>query len=284
MISNCILAVATNFYATIQHVIDSMGVLMVASKIELLCKTAYHKNLAKKYSPCTIEWVDLSKSKNDPPDFRLRIEDVWYAVEVTQFRINLESATGETINESTYNASMSDFVDTISKNVSELGCLSGTYVITFHNPMADFHKKKKDLIEVITKYIHETKDSVDHDTSHIMEANIKVFEIKKYHNKSNMVKPAFSSKWKYIDSKEHKELVFGMLKDVILDKKGKLENEEISDPKILLLFNSYPLANKDLYEATLSQYELKELSYFHEVFVVESKDRCYPIYSNSIII
>ncbi|MBM7623699.1 hypothetical protein [Sporohalobacter salinus] len=255
----------------------------MADEIELLCKKIFNNYLDEKQISVK-QWRDLSKENLDPPDYTVIVNNKTYAVEVTQFEVKYESASGEEINDLTYIYSMKKFVRKVCIEAKDLNILNGTYVVTFFNPISNFSKKSNDIKEQFLKYIENTKNESKSNSLILKENNFKICKIAKAHNKSNKIEPGFIYPCKWLNSPKHLNEITSMLKNVLLTKKKKLKKQCINEPKILLIYNSYPLGNKRIYQQLVNREEIKEIiNYFYSIFIIESceEDEGYFIYSEN---
>lgn len=255
----------------------------MANKREEYCKRVFHDYINQIKSNIEIKWKDLSAKNIDPPDFILDLGQNRYAVEQTQFKYKLKSESGEKFDELQYINSMEYFVNKVSNNAKKY--LNGTYVITFLKPISNFSDKKQNLMKDMLNYIKKTKDKKQFRPKIFNINNCEVCRISKDNNKTNMVSSSFVGPFKYLESPEHLQEIYERFKEVILRKKEQLYNncsERIKNlPKILLLLNSYPLADQILYNKMLKKHNLKNLEYYHTIFIVQDSDRGFFVYSKN---
>ena len=214
--------------------------------------------------PC---WTPVP-SGQDPPDFFLAIEDESYAVEVTSTPIARKPTLGKrTVNEETYEKTHREIVKSIEE-AAHNQMFKGGYVVEFDKPIAsdNFDRARKQLISSALDAISRSQlapvswsDVVSQDDrilchlEKVGEGEIRVFEV-------------FSTDFVQTDSPAFTASVTEILRNVIIRKIELLKAKGISQPAILLLLNTYGLAD---YETFLSCIEkVEERDAFQAIFII----------------
>ena len=235
---------------------------------ENFCAKSFDRYLAHQLDgpmPC---WLPVPPGK-DPPDFLLTLDNETYAVEVTSTQVLREPSIGKSsINEETYEETHREIVNLIS-SVAQTQGLKGRYVISFDQPIAstNFQKVKKHFMTEVVASISRSQTLPvswsepvryqDKELCHLFkvgEGDLKFFE-------------TFSTDFTQTDSHEFRTFVTEMLRNVVHRKKELIEVKGISEPVILLLLNTYGLADSEVYNSCVEQ--IQERDVFCAIFIIQ---------------
>lgn len=225
------------------------------SKIEEYCKSEFQDYLESTTQVTQIKWEE-----DEPPDYYLYMDGKKYAVEVStlvqRFRI------GElTLSRIGVVASLWDLVDEVERTAEKEATLNGTYVVRFSRPITDFGTVRDQLFQQLLSYMRRTRQHASARERVVFEQGKQRCTIEKLHNQRSHVGKIGPSdaKWEV----EITEEVCSLLQERIDTKHDKLR--DISDPKVLLLYDAYQLATPKAYQSCLD--DLTHLDEFHTVFI-----------------
>ena len=253
----------------------------MATQNEEKCKEAYNNYLNILYHDKEILWEDQSKINKDPPDFYLYIGDDKYAVEVTETKILKKAIldNGEVI-QKTYIHSCLRLAENISSIAEKKGILKGIFAIDFYAPLSSnsFNKISDIVKSHVINYIVKTTNKLSFAKENISIDNKKVCSIKKISSESNILAPNFIGNSAWTHSPENVSFVSNMIKNAVDEKKYKLEKGGVLAPKILIIYDSYHLADEETYRMSFTNTNIENLDYYHSVFIVINGEQCLPYY------
>lgn len=234
---------------------------------ERFCAKSFDRFLAQDIEedlPC---WKPVTRGE-DPPDFYLTLGDETFAVEVTSTPVQRQPAVGEVpVIEETYIESHREIARSLEDMARTRG-LAGHYALSFAQPVAseDFSKVKEalllDLVKAVTRSQSEPV-SWSEDMTH--EGRTLCWLLKVGGGPIKVNEVFGDTGW--IESPEFRALVTAILHQAIARKKQKLEAKAIPHPAILLLLNTYLLADPRTVWSCLQS--VAERSAFHSIFLVQ---------------
>jgi len=238
----------------------------MADKVEKFCAEIFEKHLKEKMGFKNLNWTDLSKEKDDPPDFFLKIRDNKFAVEVTQTEVQHENSSGELIGYRTYINSLDTFIDGVEGEALDKNILNGSFCVIFNNPINNFNKVKRKLKEELLVFLKKDKQTDGEKETPIIINDEEICFIQKISQEGKCLGAVFCEEAEWVWSPEHIEKVSEILQDPITRKREKLKKEIIDIPIILIILNTYPLSGKGLLKKCVDN--LRDLEYYHSIFVV----------------
>ena len=166
------------------------------------------------------------------------------------------------------------FTEHVEEVASQRGSLSGTYIVDFSGPMAvsDFRRVRRETLQRLLDYIERTKPEVAAPSEVVRYEDRRVCAIQKVNDQADMVDEAFSDA-AWVDSPEVADFECQVLKFALTQKKQKLQQKSIQDPRLLssrrmlVLLNTYVFAQQAMYVECANRVE--DLDFFHSVFVVQ---------------
>ena len=245
---------------------------------EEFCKTAFENYLVQNVGTTSPVWSRVPKGQ-DPPDYYLELGTEAFAVEVTSTEVIREASIGEGgVREETYVASHSAFVKELESMAIESGFLRGVYILTFRHPLASIHfaQVKANVLKQLLSFLRSTQELSSSSEEVIYYDNEAVCWISKLQARPNAVYDIFED-GAWTESQEFRHLVSCILVKALSDKKHKLQKKGESLPAILLLLNTYPLANAATYCSCFQSNAENE--FFHSVFLVNGNGSGNMLYS-----
>jgi len=115
---------------------------------EAYCRESFSRWLSVKYPDAVREWQYEPHGRRIP-DYRLRLGDREYAVEVT--RVTVES-------EITAFFSFKTLGQEIENAARDADVLKGRHILTFYPPVTEFGKRKKDIQRRVLEYMSTHRD------------------------------------------------------------------------------------------------------------------------------
>lgn len=236
-------------------------------KSEKICKEGFSKFLLKTIESKNIYW---EKVEDDPPDYYLSLfGQKRFAVEVTECRIYCKSIIDKKqVLEKEYKNYHKRYIKQIEQESKEKGILRGAYSIKFKYPIFKNSKYKKFLSKLkdeYFQYLQETYQLVSAAKKDILKNNMWISSIVKHHHDRNAIYPDLGVRSAWIESPQNKQIVKVFLQEAINDKKRKMDEKNILDSKILLLYDSYLLDETTTY--SFNDREFENINYFHTVFI-----------------
>jgi hypothetical protein len=240
------------------------------SPYEELCKSRFGDFLSKNSISSVQDW----REGEEPPDFYLSMDGNDYAVEVTNLmeQLNVGRTKLPIIG---IIKSLKVCVDEVEKIARDRSILHGTYIVTFSKPIDNFRSVRIPLQTTLLQYIENTQESTDALEQTAFRSGRQTCSIKKLHSQANQIRmhgPTIS-KWEG----EAAEGICALLEDRIEDKRQKLQN--ISQPKILLLYDLYHFADPIMFSNCVSGFSA--LTHFDTIFVVQSNADGFILYSQN---
>lgn len=254
----------------------------MATKNEEKCKEIFNAYVVDINQGEKIMWKDQSEFNNDPPDFYLYIGDNKYAVEITETKINNKAILDNSnVLQKTYIASHERLIKKIRSRAKKQGLLNGTFIIEFFAPLSStaFNKNAFKLQEHVINYILKTKDELSYIREGIKINNKRVCYIEKHSSENELLEAVFTGNAAWAHSLENVAIVTNMVQYAVNEKKYKLEKRGIVAPKILIIYDSYHLADEKTYSMSLESKNIANLDYYHSVFIV-IEGQCLPFYQN----
>ena len=236
------------------------------SRREMFCAKAFDRYLSNDREgplPC---WEPVAAGK-DPPDFYLRLAADTYAVEVTSTQVWRQPIIADTpVLEETFEATHRGIALAVERLASERG-LSGRYILSFDQPIAsrDFPQTRDKLVAAIADAIEHSQSDPPAWSQDVAIDDVKLCWL--FRGGDGPIKvhdTTGDDAW--TESPEFLPLVSHMLRRAISEKKRKLKERAIVAPAILLLLNTYLLAEPSHYLAALSSIPDREA--FHSLFLV----------------
>lgn len=229
---------------------------------EELCKLRFNEYLTNFFPEEIIKWEDVPK-ESEPPDYYLLLNEIQYAVEVTDLVEKIDVGTKRLLPREEVNKTFVDFVKDVERIAKKNDWLSGAYTVNFRRPIKNFRKIRAELQEQILDYIRSTKELDSAPDFKYFIGHFHFCQISKSHNKIDIIYPfpPASAKFEGQSNQESITLLVERLKVKI----NKLRN--LSVPTILLILDTnlyFP--NKIAFSKAIPL--LPEISCFHTVFIV----------------
>jgi hypothetical protein len=244
---------------------------------ENFCAKSFDRYLAHQLDgplPC---WTPVPAGQ-DPPDFFLSLGNETYAVEVTSTQVLRKPSIGETpVNEETYEATHRAMVNTLE----DAACtrkLKGCYVISFDQPIAsvDFHEAQNHFVVEVLDAISRSQEKPVSWSEPVRQDDKTLCCLLKVGEGDIHIFEEFSD-GAWTDSPEFLAFVTEIFRHVIIRKKRLLEAKRISQPSILLLLNTYGLADSKTCTSCIEK--IQERDSFCAIFIVQTDGSGYIVYS-----
>lgn len=211
---------------------------------------------------CTDFVWEAGPSKNEPPDYYLTVRGVKYAVEMTSTPTVVAPPRGNPIQIEAYRDAMRKLAEEATKRSIEAGSLRGYYVIHTYRPIHDFRSQRERLLTNILSYVRETTGPNSAKRKAIERRGLGATTVEKIKPEPCLIEHTHSM---LAREPTIATTTCELLRTVLKSKTKKLNSGSVSEPRILVVANTYPFAEVPHYEATR---ELLELSSFAEVFVL----------------
>ncbi len=236
-------------------------------KSERICREGFSRLLLKTLDPQDICWEPV---EDDPPDyFLLLFGQKRFAVEVTEAKIYCKSIIDkEQVLEREYRNYHNRYVKQIEQEARENGILVGAYFIEFKFPVfkrCKYRNFLSGLKRQYFQYIQETRRLDSADKKDLFLETVWISSIKKVHQNRDIIYPTLGMRSAWVNSPQNIQIVKNFLQGAINDKRQKLENKAIKEPKILLLYDSYLLDETSTYSFGIES--LENIEYFHTIFI-----------------
>lgn len=235
------------------------------SKIEEFCKSEFDSFLRDRNTIKLITWENVAQI-NEPPDYYLFLDKSVFAVEVSMLMENVGLADRK-IPRAGIIASYCNLIDKIKIIAESENYLKGAYIVHFSKPLLNFYNIRNYLKTEITRYIKLTKKSNKSDDCVLYRDDRGKCSIKKIHNNRNYISLSglMMTKWEGEAQNDIKHL----LQERILEKKHKLRN--INEPKILLLYDVYYFASKEMFKKCIT--DIEALDFFNTLFIIQENNK-----------
>jgi len=243
------------------------------SKNEEFCKSSFDTFIRVASTPVSIRWEDVAQ-QSEPPDYYLYVNDTKYAVEVTILMEKLEVGNLK-LPEMAVLASLQQLVDEVEAVARKRNHLNGAYIVGFSRPIANFRKIREQLLSDLLAYVQATQNVGNAPEKVVFKQGVQKCTIQKLHDQKSYVGRSGprGGKW---DGEVAAEIC-ALLEERVNDKHRKLRN--ISEPKILLLYDAYHFADPHVFQLCLNT--LGHLRSFHTLFVVESNKPGWILHSEA---
>ena len=243
------------------------------SESEEFCRVSFDKYLRKTILTNKLLWEDVDE-ESEPPDFYLTVERTTYAVEVTQLIEKVDTGIRKPLPVIVIRDMLKKFVKEEVEAVARSGgYLRGAYHVKFSKPITNFADVKYQIQADLLSYISDNQTTSKAPPRRIYKTGRQECEIEKSHDRQDKVVMGGP----IIGKNEREVLVEAkwLLKERLNKKTSRLRN--INNPKILLLHDKYPFADRGTYKSCISEDAI--LNYFHTVFVVGSNGEGEILYS-----
>lgn len=243
------------------------------SKTEMLAKERFDEFLNALCPADPISWIEVPQA-DEPPDYCLRLGKVEYAVEVTTL---MEKVTVGELRLSTRGIVnfLWNLVGEVETAAKRDGVLRGAYLVSFLSPIENLREIKDTLQSDLLDYIRTTKNLTNTCQKLVLDRGRQRCAIEKIHDRADSVYlggPA-GTKW----DGEIAEEICQLLEERIKNKSHKLRG--LSQSMILLLYDSYRFADRQMYRNCLSQ--IGSVTDFHSIFVVAGNEESFMLYSEN---
>jgi len=245
---------------------------------ELLCIAAFQNYLTEKLNQRP-PWTRVPRGQ-DPPDFYMTIKKQNYAVEVTSTKVYRDVSIGVgQVLERTYYKTHKKLVDEIDNLAKEKGVLNGVYCVSFMRPLTskNFTKIKNQVLEKLLNFIEQTEEDIQTPNQKIRINRRLVCTIIKVPGTCDGVYEGFTN-GAWPESPEFFGTVDEIIKLALTDKKQKLGS--IKEPIILLLLNTFPLADPPVFLSCLKS--IPDKDFFHSIFLVQGDGQGVMLYSKDV--
>ena len=115
---------------------------------EAYCRESFSRWLSVKYPGAVREWQYEPQGRRIP-DYRLRLGDREYAVEVTRLSVEFEI---------TAFFSFKTLAQEIESAARSAGVLKGRHILAFYPPVTEFGKRRKDIRRKVLEYMSTHRD------------------------------------------------------------------------------------------------------------------------------
>ncbi|MGD2165635.1 MAG: hypothetical protein PVH50_08900 [Anaerolineae bacterium] len=222
---------------------------------EEYCKSEFQRHLQS-----TAEEMELDWRRDEAPDYYLHTDGKKYAVEVTTLVERIEVGELE-LSWVGILASLWDLVDEVEEAAKKEGTLNGTYRVSFSRPIEDLGSIRNQLFQDLPSYVRKTREAGSAPQEIVFRRGSERCAIKKGSGeKSRIVRVGpIGPKW----DREIAEEVCHLPQERIDTKRDRLR--DLSDPKVLLLYDEYRLAIPKAFESCLD--DLEHLDEFHTIFI-----------------
>lgn len=229
---------------------------------EEFCHSQFNEFLHSFPSPSTIHWDEVPQHE-EPPDYYVTLDGKKYAVEVTTLMETI-SVGRRDLPQIAIVQSLWSFVDEVEATAKRYGCLNGTYVVGFIEPIDNFGSVKDEIQERLLEYVERTQHVDAAPEKTVFGYGSQQCWIEKVHGLSDQILKGGPTnvKWEGEAAIE----ICNLLKERLNDKRYKLRN--VLKPKILLLYDHYRFANQSMFKACVDG-GVKVAS-FHTVFVIRA--------------
>ena len=231
------------------------------SNIEEFCKLKFDEFVRGRLSYSSICWESVAQ-EDEPPDYYLYLNGIKYAVEVTVLMEKIEIGGGVRLPRSSIVASLSRLVDDVETSARYDNSLHGAYVVKFSHPITNYKNVRGQLFNNLLAYIKATRDRGSAPEQVVYKRGSQRCTITKMHNRETYVGHIGPSGGKW--EGEIIEEICSLVRESVNSKCRKLS--KLAEPKILLLYDSYLLADSGMYRQCVSRLSVFET--FHTVFVV----------------
>jgi hypothetical protein len=246
------------------------------SASEEFCKVSFDTYLQKVISASNRLWRDVEQ-KAEPPDYYLTLNDTLFAVEVTILIEKVDIGGKKHLPVGIIRDLLAKFVrDEVETVARDKGYLRGTYVVIFSKPISNFADVQYQIQAELLSFISATQTTDKAPAKVIYKNGRQRCSIEKLNSQEDKVVMGgpVLSRWQVEALATAKELLDNRLEE----KKHRLRN--IGNPKILLLHDKYPFADRETYKTCIS--ELQSLQFFHTIFVVGSDHEGEILYSQEL--
>ena len=206
------------------------------SKTEELCRSKFDEFMRAISESSSIRWQGVAQ-RDEPPDYYLYLNGAKYAVEVTSLMEKSEVGNLE-LPQIAVVASLWQLVDEVETTARRNDFLNGAYVVSFSGPLADFRKIRGRLFDNLLTYVKATRNLSTAPEQVVFQQGIQACTIQKHHDQKSYIGKVPPSRVKW--EAEIAEEICALLEERVNAKHHKLR--EISDPKILLLYDAYHFA------------------------------------------
>jgi len=243
------------------------------SASEEFCKFSFDTYLQKTIPTSNQFWRDVEQ-KAEPPDYYLTLNNSLFAVEVTILLEKVDIGGKKHLPVGIIRDLLAKFIkDEVEAVARDKGYLRGTYVVIFSKPILNFAEAKYRIQAELLSFISETQQTGKVPAKVVYKNGRQGCSIEKLDSQQDKVVMGgpVLSKWQDEVLVTAKDLLYNRLEE----KKHRLRN--IGNPKILLLHDKYPFADREIYKTCIS--ELHSLQFFHTIFVVGSDHEGEILYS-----
>ncbi len=234
---------------------------------EEFCKEVFDGYLIEKLGVKSTSWTRVARGQ-DPPDYHLEIGTDRYAVEVTSTKVLHTITPGEIkFDEETYETSIRKLVEELESKTKDEAILSGLYIVIFYNPFSNkrFSRIRKTILKDLLSFIKATQSFPATSLKTVHHNNKKVCSIFKLQGYPNKIYEVFQ----YVartESPEFFKYVTEIINYAVSQKRQKLEQKGVNSPTILLLLNTYGLADPLIYRKCINH--VANIKFFHSIFLV----------------
>ena len=235
------------------------------------CRSEFDDFLRKASPSVVIRWHEV-RQQDEPPDYYLSLDGIEYAVEVTSLMETLPVGT-LLLPYVAVTRSLWDFIDQVEETAKREGYLHGAYAVGFLGPIEYFSMVKDQIRAALLNYIETTQGLESAPERVVFGYGGQRCSIQKIHNAGTKIVKAGPTNFKW--EGEAAIQICSLLEERLADKCRKLRN--ISAPKILLLYDSYHFADKQMFKDCVTK--LSDLASFHTVFVVRGSTNSFILHT-----
>jgi hypothetical protein len=245
---------------------------------EEFCRGQFDTFITQFVAPSEVAWEEVAQ-RDEPPDYYLLLGNTKLAVEVTTL-VELDSVgTSSPLPHFQIRRVLEQFVDKIEETAKERG-LQGNYLVSFSAPIDNFAAVQDEIQHKLLEYIWSTRGLETASLKIVFERVVSQQRpqqcgIQKLGSKRNRVVTGgpIWPKWEG----EAAQGICDLLRESLNAKADKLKG--IEEPRILLLLDEYPFADRQMYESCV--HRLSSLVHFHTVFIVRDQNEGFPLYSQN---
>jgi hypothetical protein len=244
---------------------------------EEFCREQFNAFVGNFFDSSAIEWECV---QHDPPDYRLILDGIRFAVEVTTLLERVPVGIASPLPRREITTYLKRFVKDIEATVMAEGSLQGKYLVGFATPIDNFAAVQDSIRDRLIEYIHRTStlDAAPWETVFHRSVPRKMSQscaIQKVDNKRNQILlgPPGWAKWEDMAVADNCRLL-----DEILDAKAD-KLKDITDPWILLLLNRDIFADPHRLKECIPQ--LSALQSFHTLFVLQPGQQGFVLHSRN---
>lgn len=252
---------------------------VVKSDHESICKGIFERHLIERYPSARLRWRRYPNGRYAPPDYRLKIGKLSFAVEITRFKDELD-CNGKRIPLATAEQARIHQVNELERAAISSNILRGTYCIHF---LRDWFREptqclSKSMKKQVFNYLEATRNVETAPTQRLRFDNKSICSISKANLHSARIYVGFSYAW-WANSPEIINYVYRAFLHSLTEKASILRRRNIHKPWVLVFESAFAGATVSMYQKN-NQTQLKDaLKPFHSVFIVMDSNKSFMLKS-----